>query len=747
MVHYNIIVIGGGMAGICASVAAARLGSAVALVHDRPVLGGCASSENQIPISGANLGGRAWARYARETGIVEEFQLENLKRNPLNSPWVRDTLLWELVTREPNLSLHLNAQAREAVMDSPEKIKGITVIQTSTEQDYSLSADYFIDCSGDGRIAAGAGAAHRIGREARGELGETLAPETADSGTLPSAMLFRARRLDHPVPFQRPDWAYEYPTDDDLPFRTHHLLRDCGTASTVDAPYSFWWVSCGGDMSTINDTEQIRDTLLKVLMGVWDHVKNRGDHGAEYYALEWISPMAIRRESRRFEGDYRVRQQDILERTRFTDRIAYAGRAIDIHPPNGIFFDGPPLVFVELPAVWPVPFASLYSKNITNLLFAGRNISVSHVALGSTRVQSTCSILGQAAGTAAHLCRTHGITPRQLRETHISELQQLLLRQDCHIPHLRNEDLDDRARTAVLKVSSEAALVTSDRADSYVPLDRPRAQMFPVSGSRIGSISLLLRSPGKRRCEIPIVLHRAEEVNGFCSTDVAAESTGVVPGEGTHWVEFRFECRIEPHRLYWIELPETESLSWGLQVHAPLGCNRASGGEVDETVKPHWGDRAPRWFSEKGCHLFRLDPVSRPYGAANVVSGVNRPETWTNAWISDPSHQFPQWIELALAQTSTIGTVELVFDSELDASVRRWPPAGIFGCGAVKELVRDYEIEYTRNDTWKVLAHVEGNYQRRRVHRFEPVEADAVRVQVFATNGTKEARIYEIRIY
>ena len=745
--RYEFLVIGGGLAGMSAAIAAARLGVRVGLVQDRPVLGGAASSEGQVPITGANMAGHALARYTRETGIVEEFMLENLRRNPPNSPWVRDTLWWELVKREPNLTLYLNAQAQEAVLDENGKLVGCTVIRTSNETQFSLAADLFADCSGDGRIGADSRAAFRIGREGRDEFGESMAPEVGDHKTLPTALLFRARRMDHPAPFTAPEWAYRYSTDDDLPFRPHNLLTDGGSASSVDAPYSFWWVSIGGDGSTISDAEEIHDTLLRVLFGIWDHLKNAGDHGAEYYALDWISPMGTKRESRRFEGDTIVRQQDIIERTMFDDRVAYAGRAIDIHVPEGIFSNDHPYIFVELPYLWGVPFSSLYSRNVDNLLFAGRDVSVSHVAMGSTRVMSTLSTMGQAVGTAAYLCLRDGLSPRQIRSERIGELQRLLLRQDCYIPRLCSQDSTDLARRASISATSSETLTTQINPDDFIALDHPLAQMFPATADRLESVSLLLESGDPLPKSIRLGLRRSTEVNDFFSSDDIAEATATLPGVGVHWVTFELGVAVEPGHLYWVWLPAIEGVRWAMQDKSPLGTNRAGRGQLGERERPHWAGHPPEWFSERGAHLFRLDPPSQPYGPENAINGVSRPERWPNAWVSNPNAAFPQCLDLDFGQPRTLDTVHLTFDSDLDASIRRWPPNGIFGCEVVPQLVRDYTLYYRDGRGWVPLLSIQGNYQRHRVHRVGPVETDRLRVEVLATNGSPSACIFELRAY
>ncbi len=441
---YDVVVIGGGMAGICAAVSAARLGCSVALVHDRPVLGGNASSEIRVSISGAN----SRFKNARETGILEELRLENRFRNhdidvngETNSIW--DMILWEWVSREPNLKLYLNTPATDAVMKNPTMIEAITARQMGTEKEFRLEGSIFIDSSGDGYIAYKAGADFRMGREARDEFDESIAPETADKLVMGSSLLFESKNMGRPIKFVPPDWAYKYPTDDDLPFRNHKRITS-----------GFWWIEYGGELDTIGDNDAIRDELWKAIFGVWDHIKNHGDHGAENYALDWIGAVPGKRESRRFIGDHVLTQSDIESAAFFTDRVAYGGWSIDLHPPKGIYSPGKPAEFNGFPNLYSIPFRCLYSKNITNLMTAGRDISTTHVAFGSTRVMATCAIMGQAVGTAAHICKKYNVLPRGVYKLHVPELQQQLLKDDCYIIDVKNEEEADLARKASVTASS-----------------------------------------------------------------------------------------------------------------------------------------------------------------------------------------------------------------------------------------------------------------------------------------------------
>jgi hypothetical protein len=492
---FDIIVIGGGMGGICAAIAAARLGSKVALVHDRPVLGGATSTEVRVNIGGADH--PRMVRSARETGIIEELRIEDRYRNYaqisnsfINSTW--DMVLWEYVTREPNLTLFLNTSARHAIMKEENKkiIKGIEAVQLGSEKFFHLFADFFIDASGDGAIAYDAGAEFRMGRESRSEFNESIAPEKADDYVIGgAALLFKVTDVGHPIHFERPSWAYEFPTDRELPFRNHSNWQNAG----------FWWMMYGGTLNTVFDYEKIRDELYKILYGVWDHVKNHGDHGAKNYALEWVGAVPGKLESRRFMGDNILTQNDIMIMTQFPDSVSYGGAAIDLHPPEGVFSPEPPTNEHEtlLPGLYSIPFRCLYSKNVDNLMMAGRIISTTHVAHGTTRFIATGAVNGQAVGTAAYLCKKYSVTPRELYQKHIHELQQLLLKNDCYIIGLKNEDLGDFAKTTSVTASSSAKLEITNHVGAHAltcteigwhGMKRAvngRAQLFPVSESFI----------------------------------------------------------------------------------------------------------------------------------------------------------------------------------------------------------------------------------------------------------------------
>lgn len=409
----DLCVVGGGLSGLCCAIAAARHGIRVVLIHDRSVLGGNASSEIRMWICGCH------GTDNRETGIIEELILENFYQNPSLKYPLWDSVLYQKAVAEKNLTLLLNSSCLDCTMDGS-NIVSVKAWQSNAETFHVVSAGYFADCSGDSILATLSGAEYMYGREAGSDFNETIPPETADKKTMGMSCLFQIRETDAPVRFTPPDFAYRYETDADLPYKDH-VIGD-----------NFWWIELGGEWDCIHDTDRCRDELLKICYGVWDHMKNRGDHGADNWELEWIGFLPGKRESRRYTGKYIVTQNDVEAGGHFDDIVAYAGWTMDDHFPEGFYYTkGHPTIYHPAPAPWGLPLRCMLSKNIENLCFAGRNISVTHAALSSSRVMATCAILGQALGTAVAQATTDQVTPEDLD---IAKLQQTLMQDDCFIP-------------------------------------------------------------------------------------------------------------------------------------------------------------------------------------------------------------------------------------------------------------------------------------------------------------------------
>lgn len=418
--EFDVCVIGGGMAGLCAAIASARNGAKTALIHDRPVYGGNASSEVRMWICGAH------GKHNKETGILEEIQLENQYRNGALNYSVWDSVLYGKAHFQPNLTPFLNTSVFDAESEG-DQIARVKAWQLTSQTVHEIQAKYFVDCSGDSILAALTNAEWRSGREARHEFDEDIEPAEADGKTMGNSLLIQMRRTSEPQEFIPPKWAYKFTRPEDLP----HRMRG------VQA-HNFWWIEIGGLNDTIRDAEAIRDELMKITYGVWDYIKNYAPERAQAadWAIEWFGSLPGKRENRRYMGDHILTQNDVRN-GQFDDIVAYGGWSMDDHHPAGLYYPGRPTIFHPAPSPYGIPYRSLYSRNVDNLLFAGRNISVTHAALSSTRVMATCAVIGQAAGTAAALCTRHRCAPRSLSSgVRLRELQRTLMDDDCWLPGL-----------------------------------------------------------------------------------------------------------------------------------------------------------------------------------------------------------------------------------------------------------------------------------------------------------------------
>jgi hypothetical protein len=632
-------------------------------------------------------------------------------------------VLYEWVVAEKNIALFLNTTVREVEMRDAATILGVHGYQLGTEKKLLLRAPLFVDATGDGVLGYRAGAEFRWGMEGRGEFGETVAPENpAAQPQMGNTLFFRARNAGRPVPYRAPAWAARFEGEQDLTGRNH---------SRFDAGY--WWIEVGLPMHQIHDNEKIRHEALRQLLGVWDHIKNRCENRAQSrdFGLEFVSFWPYKREARRLVGDYILKQADVQTPPRHEDAIAFGCWYVDVHKPGGILARSRPNTkptWEEAGTVpYGIPLRSCYSKNIGNLLMAGRPISTSYVAFSSTRVLRTGAIVGHGVGVAAALCTKYKCLPREVAARHARELQQILLREDQFLPGVENADPADLARTARVTASSAAGLVFPD-GDRWEPLTRPLAQLFPVTSGRIDSIEVRLRGRGRVRAS----LRAAETVYDFLATTDLAAAEAAVDGEG--WVALRFGKDLPKDRLYWLVLDRAEGIEWAKHQDAPdTAAASPAGCTAAELPGPS------RWHALTNNQNFgvRITPAQRPYEGTNVARGTNRPDRWTNLWISET---LPAHVELRWPRPVRIGKVQLTFDTDMNRHTRqalfRYP-----------DCVKRYMVEAEVGGVWRRVAGEDDNYMRRRVLKIEPVEAAALRLTVLETNGAAAARVYEIRVY
>jgi hypothetical protein len=709
---YDTIVVGGGLAGTMAAIASARLGAKTALLQDRPVLGGNTSTEILVEPQGDTT---REPLDPGETGIIEEF------RGPADQYSGR---MLKLCKAEPKLDLFLNTHATGVTLTSPGKIGAVETLEVSTGRRRAFAGSTFIDCTGDGVVGVWAGAEYRHGREPRAAYRETRAPEHGDAGTMGGTLRYATEVRPAPAPFTAPTWAHKFSKCSDFAPERHPQLRFGGWQ---------WVIEYGGVLNTYDDAEEIRDELLRIIWGMWDHAKNHcpkltGE--AKKFDLVWVSHVVGKRESRRLVGDYVMTEYDIHPSRLFEDRVSYGGWGVDLHPPKGFYDPGPPATFSHK-FKFAVPFRSLYSKDVGNLMMAGRDISVSHAALGATRVMVTCGLQGQAVGTAAALCKVHQTTPKGLCQSRISELQQQLLKDGCYLIDLPNTDPSDLALGAKATASSfspPAPISAPDGRKSH-RLDCDRAVMFPVTRPEIRKLAVWLDSAIASPVPVTLTLRGAAELGDFRSTKDLGTAKATVPPRAKGWVEFSFGVSVKPG-YYYAFLPKTAGLSWSLFDAAP-----------PETSRAYRSGTA--WTTMPDCYRFRLDPPSasetaiaehqreRPpatmFAPANVVNGYARAvRGWPNSWRPEPGQNLPQWVELDFGRDVAFNCVHVSFQS--------------------RELRGDaFRLEVRRANEWQTVAEVSGNRQRRRVMRFPPISSAQLRLVIVEAN--REMGVCEIRVY
>lgn len=474
---YKFAVIGGGLTGLCAAIAAARNGCKTVLIHDRPVLGGNASSEIRMHICGANSNMKK--PELSEGGIVHELMLSNKRVNDSYNYSIWDAVLFNAAKKEKNLTLLLNTTMHGVCAENG-VVKEIKCYGLTTEKHYSITADFFADCTGNGTLCAFAGAEFKIGSEAKNEYNEPHAPEKANNKRMGNTLLFKAADRGHSVPFVPPVDVMHF-TEEQLKFRKHspdispELMKDLTPEELkvmfggYAQDYGYWWIEiCGEKENIIEEYEDIRDQLVSAVYGVWDHIKNEGEHGADNYELVWVGMLPGVRESRRIACDYMLTENDILSNRRFDDKVAYGGWEIDVH--TGLFaFDELPSFLYPVKGSYDIPYRSYCVKDFKNLFVGGRCMGASKLAMASTRVMGTCAVGGQAIGTAAAMLCTK--KSDNVRNINIGKLQQKLLRDDCYLPNTVNEDDNDLAKTAKITVSSETEGFTAEKLVNGVTRD------------------------------------------------------------------------------------------------------------------------------------------------------------------------------------------------------------------------------------------------------------------------------------
>ena len=774
-IHADLVVVGGGMAGTCCAITAARKGIKVVVVQDRPVLGGNASSEVRLWILGATSHMGNNNRWAREGGVIDEILVENMYRNPEGNTIILDTILLEKVYQEPNITLLLNTAVYEVQKSSPSRIVGVTGFCSQNSTQYEIEAVLFCDASGDGIVGFQAGAAFRMGAESAEEFGEGFAPTAAYGELLGHSMYFMSKDVGKPVQFVAPEYALKDITK--IPRYRKFNITDHGCW--------LWWLEYGGRLDTVHETETIKWELWKVIYGVWDYIKNSGKFPeAENYTLEWVGQIPGKRESRRFVGHYMLKQSDLVEQVHFPDAVAHGGWALDLHPADGVFSEKPGCNQWHCKGVYEIPYRSMISQNIENLFLAGRIISASHVAFASTRVMATCAQGAQAVGMAAALAIQNQWSPTEIIEqSKMQILQQELLKAGQHIPHLKWRDSKNlllknttqlaakRAYVQVAKnIASNKASIFDDTPDeikltasshlqlSEIPFDGDwkslnfsSAQLIPLSIGQVPVFEIGLRV--NETTTFDVSLRKSSKTYNY-TPEIILKELSFELSEGEQLLVIDFEEFLTEDSYYFICFHKNDAISLRQSQTRITGLvsvfnkqNVAVSNYGRQDPSPDLGFEAFEFWvpirRPKGQNFaMRITPALDCFGVENLNDGFLRPYLHPNAWIASlDEEQATLIIEFPAPQK--VESLLFFFDTDLDHAME----SSLLGHPerVMPFTVRDYTI---RDENDQLIHETKGNYQTRNEIIFdEPLVTRKLTIQLKKPSVNVPVALYGLSVF
>jgi len=705
----DFAIIGGGLAGVCSAITAARSGLKVALVQDRPVLGGNASSEVRLWSLGATSHMGNNNRWSREGGLINEILLENLKRNKEGNPLIFDTVLLEKVYEEKNITLLLNTVIYEVAKKDDSTIESVTGFCSQNSTTYNITAPLFCDASGDGIVGFLSGASFRMGAEDALEFDEGFAPNVEDYGNLLGhSMYFYTKEMKRPVSYTAPSFAIKNAAE--LPRIRNYQSGDHGC--------KLWWVEYGGRLDTIHESENIKFELWKVIYGIWDYIKNSGKYPeADNLTLEWVGTIPGKRESRRFEGDHMIAQKDIVEQRDYYDSVAHGGWAMDLHPADGIYSKHSSCTQWHSRGVYTIPYRCYYSKDIHNLFLAGRIISATHVAFGSTRVMLTCALGAQAVGQAAAICSKNNWIPRDLSDKEkIKLLQSVLNRNGQSIPRVKMGDELDIATKATITTSSQLQFDGFNAGEEWKALTFSTAQLLPLDPGTSYAFNFEVEALADTCLEIQL---KVSSVNTHYTPDVILQIEKYDLKSGIHQIAFNTKTALSEKQYAYVCLMKNENIrvrvseercSAIMTVYNRI--NKAVSNYGKQEPPPNIGiDSFEFWTPERrpgGKNLFfSVSPPLDIFSPGNLMNGEVRPSPGgeTNVWIAEKNDETP-FVKLNWEQEISIQKICIFFDSDydhaLESTLMEHPESSI------PFIVSDYSIE---DEYGNLLKEVKGNYQ------------------------------------
>jgi hypothetical protein len=555
------------------------------------------------------------------------------------------------------------------------------------------------------------------------------------------SLYFYSKDIGRPVKYIAPSFALKDITE--IPRHKSFNATDQGC--------KLWWIEYGGRLDTIHDTEKIKWELWRIVYGVWDHIKNSGLFPeAESYTLEWVGTIPGKRESRRFEGDYMLTQQDLVEQCPHDDAVAYGGWSIDLHPADGVFSDMPGCNQWHCKGIYAIPYRCLYSRNLNNLFLSGRLISASHVAFGSTRVMATAAYAAQAVGVAAKIAIEKNVKPGEVGQ-YMGELQKRLIRTGQFIPGITTADEADLVQEASLTSSSEYSLSQLPEDNGLMTLTEGFAQMIPVQATQVPELYMHVHA--HQSTTIKIELCRSSRRGSFTPDHVLEEKqVALTPGKNCIPLAFTQEIP-EPQYLFLI-FRKNEQAAIYLTTQRLTGIlslyqtkNKAVSNDGVQIPPSNIGmDQFEFWIPKRRPEGFNMAlSFAQPlcvFSVGNIRNGPARPLYGPNAWVADLKDAKPE-VRIRWKEKKRVKTILLSFDTDFDhpmESVLQGHPESV-----MPFCVRNYTLYAAGR---KLLFEKKGNYQTRNLIELKtPVETNELILQVEHPSKDVPAAVFEIRVY
>ncbi|WP_139956269.1 FAD-dependent oxidoreductase [Flavicella sediminum] len=736
----EFVVIGGGTAGVCAAITAARKGVKTVLIQDRPVLGGNASSEVRLWILGATSHMGNNNRWAREGGVMDEILVENLYRNKEGNAVIFDTVLLEKVLNEENITLLLNTAVYDVSKSDDKNLESVRAFNPQNSTEYIIKAPLFCDASGDGIVAFKAGASFRMGAETQEEFGEKFAPDKAYGELLGHSMYFYSKNTDKPVKYVAPEYALKDITA--IP-RYKAIGKD-------DKGCRFWWFEYGGRGDTIHETEEIKYELWKVIYGVWDYIKNSGNfEDVDNMTLEWVGTVPGKRESRRFEGLYMIKQQDVIGQSKFDDAIAHGGWAIDLHPADGVYSELSGCTQWHSKGVYDIPYRSFVSKDIDNLFLAGRIISATHVAFGSTRVMATTGLCAQALGMAASICIENKIKPAQILENGlIKKLQNELNLFGQSIPRVPIQKESNLLSKATIKSSSSLKLTKIIGDGEWMNLGTATAQLLPLKANQKYKFKVLANV--LEATNIEIQLRTSIKAENYCP-ELILETQISSLEKGEQEIEFEFDTTLTEDQYAFvtflsndkIELKNSNQRFTGI-LSVFNGVNKAVSNNGKQTPPAAIGvDTFEFWIPHRrpeGKNIaLEISPAIEVFEENNIRNGFVRPGKTSNAWSASLEDKNPS-LTITWDEVQEVSEIKLFLDTDYDH------PLESTLMGHPEEVapfcLRNYKITDLNGN---LIVEKQGNYQTINTWKLEqPIQTKGFIIEMEHPLENVPASIFEI---